>query len=59
MLSPKTSVKVDSKILYLLSVLVCMYLDDLGGTISSKALNIRILYHYIAVSYHQAINIIA
>jgi hypothetical protein len=42
---------------FLLSALVFMYLGVILGRISSKILNIRVLYHIIYVSYHQVINI--
>ena len=55
-LSPKISDKVESKILFLLSILVFMYLGAIPGSISFKILNISILNHFISYSYYQVIN---
>lgn len=37
---------------FLLSTLVFMYLGVILAGISSKILNIRVLYHYIRISYY-------
>jgi len=50
-LSPKNCVNVANKIVFLFSTLVFMYLDAICGNISSKILNIRVLYVFICKSY--------
>ncbi|MDP3443440.1 MAG: hypothetical protein Q8T08_11335, partial [Ignavibacteria bacterium] len=50
-LSPKTSYKVENKILFLLSILVFMYLGAIPASISSKKLYISILNHFKDISY--------
>jgi len=56
-LSPKIDDNVANKMLFLLSALVFMHLGVILAGISSKILNIRVLYHIIHISYHQVINI--
>ena len=55
--SPKISDKVESKIVFLLSILVFMYLGAIPASISFKILNISISNHFVNISCYQVINI--